>query len=841
MGKISCPEKRRVPEQVGGIQVNHCKNPLCINFGVSVSNEKQSRGRYANPLRQDGYTAGQTSTTADKRSKDGQASKPRPIDITPHFTCKFCGETFPAKSNLGISEETGRLGAYLEREPAPSCPNESCVNHGKAISENKALYKNKGFTTKAKAARKYLCKSCGGYFTVQVKTTKRQRIPQRNKYIFKALCNKVPLRCIADIFDLTQPTVYNRIDFLYEQCRKFVAARERRLAEGMRFRRMYLSVDRQIYLVNWLDRKVKRNIPLYATGTADNDSKYVFSMDLNYDPSLDPEEIERAAERADDYSRYNPFRDHSRIWLRKDFEAQSLLEDASLEPSFDPTLARIDHELSRVIKGRYKEAASRLDVESGDKPTRYVQLPRKGMIVRLDYNLYGHFFHLRKLLPGVKKIRFFLDQESGIRAACLSAFRDRIMARECDAFYVSINREMTIDERRKARAEGQELLSLYRKDNSNLSISQAKLQILIERLRAMSVYGQYRDRWFDHPFPTVAEPEKKVCYLTDLKDYTMDHLAWLHNKASLVGINQFFMNLRRKQSMLERPISTPSSLNRKWYGYSPYNPAMINKILLIHRVWYNYARQSRRTTITRAMKLGLAKGPVDVEKIIYGQKISEKPLKAYFLNGHKPDPSKSFLLNPEPESEDQTPIEHVELETETKRKPSAKAEIAPDKIETVFLDTETTGIEVNSHIVEIAIVDNGGNVLVNSLVKSPVEISAEASKVNGITMDMLADAPTLLQLEADIVSAVKGKRVVIYASHFDVRYLAEEIITAAATINCCMRKFADYYATKEQKAKATWKSLKFACQYLGQEWYGKQHRALGDAMACRAVWRKINE
>ena len=68
---------------------------------------------------------------------------------------------------------------------------------------------------------------------------------------------------------------------------------------------------------------------------------------------------------------------------------------------------------------------------------------------------------------------------------------------------------MTIDQRRKARDRGKDALIAYKKANPNLAISSAKLQILIERLQEMAVYSQYGNRFFAHPFPTVAEPKKK--------------------------------------------------------------------------------------------------------------------------------------------------------------------------------------------------------------------------------------------------------------------------------------------------------------------------------------------
>ena len=159
MGKIFCPEKKRVPEPYGGIQVNHCKNPLCVNFGVAVSQEKQSRGRHADQLRIDGYLAQIDSSIAkidvienlktfvEEHGVDYKHFNP------PTFNCKFCGETFPAKSNRGIYEEASRFHSYLKKDPAPSCPNERCENFGKSLPDHKILYKNKGFTTKAQSSR----------------------------------------------------------------------------------------------------------------------------------------------------------------------------------------------------------------------------------------------------------------------------------------------------------------------------------------------------------------------------------------------------------------------------------------------------------------------------------------------------------------------------------------------------------------------------------------------------------------------------------------------------------------------------------------------------------------
>jgi hypothetical protein len=160
---------------------------------------------------------------------------------------------------------------------------------------------------------------------------------------------------------------------------------------------------------------------------------------------------------------------------------------------------------------------------------------------------------------------------------------------------------------------------LMRKEHPDLTDNELKLVLIKERMRNMAEIGHWKDRWLTHPFPNMSEPEKAVCYLTDYGDYDEDHQAWLYNKASMHGIDRFFMRVRRRLSLLERPFATPSAGRRMWYGYSAYNPENIIKLLDIFRVYYNYCLKGQDGN-TPAMRLGLAKGIVSPEDIIYFKK-----------------------------------------------------------------------------------------------------------------------------------------------------------------------------------------------------------------------------
>ncbi len=94
------------------------------------------------------------------------------------------------------------------------------------------------------------------------------------------------------------------------------------------------------------------------------------------------------------------------------------------------------------------------------------------------------------------------------------------------------------------------------------------------------------------------------------------HAARLYLKGSLHAVDRFFMQVRRRLSLAERPYATASSDRRMWHGYSAYQPQNLAKVLTIFKVAYNYCLPDAKGK-TPAMKLGLAKGVVALEDILY--------------------------------------------------------------------------------------------------------------------------------------------------------------------------------------------------------------------------------
>lgn len=427
------------------------------------------------------------------------------------------------------------------------------------------------------------------------------------------LVNKVPFARIVSMLGISWEVFYHRLDFIHRQCLAFAADRERKL-KGLPIRRLYLATDRQDY-VNWAGRRDKRNIVLSAVASADNSSGYVFGAHSNFDPSSDRDAVEADAGRIGDHLSPSPLRKYARFWLERDYLASA--------NKMSGKEGRIGATLDSAISATYATAGEGLDVEVFDEKTATQKLPDYGLQVHAEYTLVAHFYFLRKMLGNVEGWRFFLDQEPGIRSACLSAFQPEIAARTAEAFYVRITKDLTVDRKRELTARSRAVFKGINLQNPSLSDGGVRLLMLKGEIANIRQFGQWKDRWARHPLPTMSEPEKAVCWLTEHDQFDENHLAWLYNKASLHAVDAFFQKVRCRVSLLERPLHSSANAGRVWNGYAAYNPATVQKLLDIFRVVHNFIdkRQTKqggiKTVTTPATRLGLAQAPLTYSDVIY--------------------------------------------------------------------------------------------------------------------------------------------------------------------------------------------------------------------------------
>lgn len=571
------------------LQVNFCKNPRCKNFGVApVLGRRQRRASVPTG-------PGTEYTIAASGSQ------------MPLLKCRLCGEHLPIKSNQGVQEEINRISSYQKPKPVPCCKNLDCVNHIVPITDRTA-YRAYGRTDAG--SLRLQCRACLKTVSVPTRSTLRQREIRKNVPILKALMGKVPLSRIVDQQDISFQTLYDKIDFFYERCQAFLAQQEAVLPAVIAETKRYIAVDRQDYPVNWSQRKDKRNVVLRAIGSADLETGYVFGMHLNFDKDLFPLAVDSDAKSIDDYALAPPFRKYGRLWLEPDYakaiaESATRLEKRGLRGG----------SLQSNITGQYADSEARVDVESSDLVAPEVRFPISGMQVRSEYTMYAHFFWLHHLLRTTAKTRFYMDQESGIRAACLAAFEHEIRNRTCDAFYVQLVKEITVDEKRKLIRESRKIFQGMQAANLGLTEGEVKVLMMKQEIARAASFGKWSDRWVLHPFPNQAEPMKSLCFLTDLGDYDNEHMARLYLRGSLHAIDRFFMSIRRRINMLERPIATSSRAGRTWYGYSAYQPANIEKLLTIFRTYYNFCIEGQDKK-TPAMRIGLSNNVVPPRNLL---------------------------------------------------------------------------------------------------------------------------------------------------------------------------------------------------------------------------------
>lgn len=498
--------------------------------------------------------------------------------------CKLCSETFTIKSNRTVAEEAQRLLAEALGN-GPTCPSPRCANH-RAPVEQEGAYQRFGETRSG--SRRYRCKACRRTFSVQRRALARQKRRDVNFAVCQHLVNSTHMRRLCAIVGIGPQLLYDKIGFLDRQCRAVAQAHEAALFAGRApLPRLYLGVDRQEYTFNWGTQHDRRNVVLRAVASADNDTGYVFGMHLDFDSSLEPGDIELQARECNDYDLDQPHRRFARLWLEEDREQAFAGRVASTGASDSDPI-----DLDREWKA-----------------------PPGGMQVRSEYVVYGHFLMLRKMIGHADKIRFFMDQDPGMRPACMYAFGDLIRERRADAFFVRIEKDMTQKARSTALSRAAAAIRAVQERMPDVSEHEIVRRLVTAQISKVKAVPRWSARWVDHPLPDMGEPRKAVVHLTDLGGYEDDHLANLYLKASLRGVDRYFMQVRRRIATLERPIATASAGARNWYGYSAYSPRVTDSLMRIFRVTYNYVLVGRDGK-TPAMRVGLANKPLSFRRVI---------------------------------------------------------------------------------------------------------------------------------------------------------------------------------------------------------------------------------
>ena len=241
--------------------------------------------------------------------------------------------------------------------------------------------------------------------------------------------------------------------------------------------------------------------------------------------------------------------------------------------------------------------------------------------------VYAHAILVRELLrgAGVKQVEFSMDCESLLRGAFLTAWCDEVKEGTAHGFYVRHQKYRTVMEREAAKKEAKVRLAAFRDTLPEEQRREAALLLMMQNIEALTAYGKWQDRWFPHLLPTMNEPNKAVCWLTQRGDgLSSRKVAEMAMRSGLGPVDNVFQLTRRFMNALERPIGTSSGYNTVWHGYAPYNPAMLQQYLDLFRTAHNFCHPGNDGQ-TPAMRLGLAEKPLNYDDVLWPGEVPPKP------------------------------------------------------------------------------------------------------------------------------------------------------------------------------------------------------------------------
>ncbi len=164
---------------------------------------------------------------------------------------------------------------------------------------------------------------------------------------------------------------------------------------------------------------------------------------------------------------------------------------------------------------------------------------------------------------------------------------------------------------------------------------------------------------------------------------------------------------------------------------------------------------------------------------------------------------------------------------------------------TIYLDTETTGLDGSAEIIEVAAIDFRGNCLIETYVRPQERIPPDAEAIHSISNAMVAHAPQWPEVCAELAAMLQHATVVVYNAAFDFKLLNQMNHRHGLPLwneswQCAMQRYSGFAGVwNEYRGSYRWHKLDLAVSAFGHPPGG--HRALADAAACRLVVKGMAE
>lgn len=159
----------------------------------------------------------------------------------------------------------------------------------------------------------------------------------------------------------------------------------------------------------------------------------------------------------------------------------------------------------------------------------------------------------------------------------------------------------------------------------------------------------------------------------------------------------------------------------------------------------------------------------------------------------------------------------------------------------IVLDTETTGLGHRDEVVELGVLDHDGRVLMQTLVRPRAGVVAPAaSRIHGLTMADLKDAPSFAEVYDELLRHGQGRRVIAWNAPFDERMVRQSAALWGRRerlkgFECAMRAYATARGLAHGRAKLERAAVETGLLKPGQQ----QHRSTDDARLALQVLMKV--
>ncbi len=315
----------------------------------------------------------------------------------PGLVCRECGAFPPLLNNQEVLIELNRL-KQQDTGNLAACHTEGCVAQGRPVLTNREYYHAFGYSGER---QRYRCKHCQSTFVDKWSSSNpKSEIQQR---LLGLLFTGHPVREICRKLSINPKTFYDHLDQIAARCRNKLASVDARYLQMCKEQPLASSMRA-------LQPQSNNGVFWLATGHAGHG--YVLLQSINY--SADEEAPENTADA---------------------YQAE-----ARLVPDGFPYAAESHHhqpkDLLGQVNAKYKEILSRSNVE--DPYTRPVNIdyPTKGCLIRPQYAAYAQYLRLKELTESWQTVTLYLPQETLLRSAIISIFKDRLGDRLCHPVYV---------------------------------------------------------------------------------------------------------------------------------------------------------------------------------------------------------------------------------------------------------------------------------------------------------------------------------------------------------------------------------------------------------------------